>query len=114
MDKLPNAEKAVIPAEKLSEYVLNPEHPVGKNKAVLFDMLLGLTAIHADELSTAIRNAVLVNPAQFTREDEYGKRYEVSFDFFRNGRKCVILTAWIIPKNEGIPRLTTCYIKQSK
>lgn len=114
MDKLPNAEKAVIPAEKLSEYVLNPEHPVGKNKAVLFDTLLGLTAIHADELSTAIRNAVLVNPAQFTREDEYGKRYEVSFDFFRNGRKCVILTAWIIPKNEGIPRLTTCYIKQSK
>jgi hypothetical protein len=38
---LPNYRNAVIPREKLEGYVLNPMHPVGKNKAIVFKSALG-------------------------------------------------------------------------
>ncbi len=37
--RLPNAEKAVIDAEKLRDYLLSPSHPVGRFKAVFFASL---------------------------------------------------------------------------
>lgn len=38
---LPNVEKAIINPNKLTEYALNPEHPVGGNKAKVFESALG-------------------------------------------------------------------------
>jgi hypothetical protein len=38
---LPNHESAVIPVEKLVEYCLNPAHPIGKHKAIVFRSVLG-------------------------------------------------------------------------
>jgi hypothetical protein len=38
--KLPNADRAHIDREKLVNYVLNPEHPYGKNKAVVLNQRL--------------------------------------------------------------------------
>ena len=37
---LPNLEKATIDPRKLTEYALNPEHPVGGNKAKVFESTL--------------------------------------------------------------------------
>jgi len=38
---LSNHEGAVIPVEKLVEHCLNPAHPVGKHKAIVFRSVLG-------------------------------------------------------------------------
>ena len=38
---LPNYKEAVIPPEKLEKYALDPTHPVGKNKAIVFKSALG-------------------------------------------------------------------------
>lgn len=108
---LPNIEFAYIPSEKLAGYALNPDHPVGKHKAAVFESVLGMTAKDADELETAILKAIKENKANPTRLDEYGQRYEVEFEYERNGRKVVILTSWILEPDELAPRLTSCYIK---
>jgi len=41
--RLPNSELAVVQLRKLSEYCLNPNHPLGKHKAAQFKLKLGLT-----------------------------------------------------------------------
>lgn len=43
MDFLPNADKAVVPLEKLLGYSLDSSHPVGKHKARVFASALGMT-----------------------------------------------------------------------
>ena len=37
MTILPNVDEAIIPIEKFTKYALDPRHPVGKNKAIVFE-----------------------------------------------------------------------------
>ena len=111
MERLPNAEIAVIPVEKLRDYSLNPAHPIGKHKARVFESVLGLTAKDFLILLDAINSAILTHPAQKTRLDEFGQRYQVEFELEHKGGKAVVLTAWIIETDDFQPRLTSCYIK---
>jgi hypothetical protein len=59
--KLPNKDKAVLPPEKLRDYVLSSTHPVGKFKAAFFQSL-GDTAENWKRPETDIR-ALLENGA---------------------------------------------------
>ncbi len=108
---LPNAEFAHIPLEKLRHYALDPSHPIGRHKAKVFAAVLGLTADDSENLRDIIQTAILKNKAAKTRLDEHGQRYEVKFELERNGRRAVILTAWIIEPDDFQPRLTSCYIQ---
>ncbi|MDX6494137.1 MAG: hypothetical protein QOE17_123, partial [Gaiellales bacterium] len=42
MDLLPRASEAIVPAEKLVDYCLDPEHPQGTHKARVFLSALGI------------------------------------------------------------------------
>jgi len=111
MSRLPNAELAYVPMEKLVNYALSKNHPVGKHKAVVFETVLGITAEDAEFLRDKILEAVLVNDAAPTRRDVFGSRFQVEFDLERDGRVACIITAWILETDEISPRMTTCYIK---
>ncbi len=111
MPVLPNAKHAFVPMEKLVDYVLNPEHPVGKHKAAVFEVVLGITVVDADYLRDTILEAVLTQEAIPTKLDEFGQRYQMEFEVERNGRSATILTSWILEHSEHSPRLTSCYIK---
>ncbi|WP_370447974.1 DUF6883 domain-containing protein [Lactobacillus sp. CBA3606] len=43
MELLPRYQAAIIPVPMLRDYALNPEHPVGKNKAIVFNSSWGYT-----------------------------------------------------------------------
>lgn len=96
--------------EKLTEYVLNPEHPVGKHKAFVFEALLGITASEAWFLQEKILEAVQTAEAVLLREDKFGTRYRIEFNLERNGRTAVVVAGWILEKHSDSPRLTSCYI----
>jgi hypothetical protein len=51
---LPNFNNAKIDPRKLTEYALNPEHPVGGNKAKVFESALGYNKSNADVLMKQI------------------------------------------------------------
>lgn len=108
---LPNAEKAIINAEKITNYVLSLEHFEGKNKARVFASVLGLTKLNAADLIKAIREAIVRTEAVMKSESEYGTKYTVDFRFTFNNKTCTIRTGWIVEKKDTIPRLITCYIK---
>lgn len=107
---LPNSHVAIVDIQKLRDYCLNAEHPTGKHKARVFASALGLTADNADELRDAILEAARSLPATPTESDRFGQRYVLDFHWQGSSDGPVIRTAWIIRSDDGIPRLTTCFV----
>jgi hypothetical protein len=112
--KLPNAERAVIPIEKLRDYSLNPNHPEGKHKARVFLEKLGLKAEDAERLRNLILEAIVTTEATEQQPTSYGRRFIVDFEVRSDQQLVVSLvlvrSAWIIRNDEDFPRLTTCFI----
>ncbi len=82
-----NAEQAIIDGRKLADYALNPSHPVGGNKAKVFEKALGYTKDNADQLLAKIRQGVKDNPALAGKVDEFGRRYNRRHSRRRTGGK---------------------------
>lgn len=57
MDKLPNAEKAFIDLNKLVGYCLNPQHPEGQHKALVFKSALNIGLNDVTPLKSALLQA---------------------------------------------------------
>jgi hypothetical protein len=111
MALLPNHTRAFIAIEKLSDYCLNPFHPVGKDKAMVFKSALNLTEQDADYLRDLILKGLAENEAVSGIQDQYGIRYSVDIKIRNLDKEVEIRTGWIIKKGEKFPRFTTCYIK---
>jgi hypothetical protein len=108
--RLPNGNQAIIDSDKLYKYCLDVEHDEGRHKALLFRELLGITPENAGLLLAALAKAAAVDDARRGRNDRYGQRYVVDFEFTGPAGTAVIRSAWIVPPQETVPRLVTCYI----
>ncbi len=113
-NKLPNGKRAIVPLEKLTEYALNPQHPVGKHKARVFKAALGLTIEDALMLQQQLQNVALANDAQPALTNAYGKRFVIDFLMTTDDSSATIRSAWIVLNGEDFPRLTTCYVIEDK
>jgi hypothetical protein len=109
--KLPSGENAIVEAEKLIDYCLNPHHLRGKHKARVFATALGFTAENVELLRQALLAAAAIGDAQPAVSDEFGNRYVLDFEAKGPGGVGVIRTAWIVRRGESSPRLTSCYVK---
>jgi hypothetical protein len=107
---LPNYQQATIDLQKLRNYVLNENHPVGKYKAKVFKAVLFITSEDAELLRTKILEKLSLSEAMEKSSDNYGKRYTVDLIIRNLDREAVVRTAWIILKQESTPKLITCYI----
>lgn len=107
-----NADKALIDPRKLMSYVLNPAHPVGGNKAKVFEAALGFTQSNADDLIAKIKIGVVSYPAQLLQKDNFGQRMAVDLPITgENGNTAIVRTGWIYVNDSNIPRLTTVFVK---
>ena len=107
--RLPNGRRATIRPEKLTEYVLNPAHPVGKHKARLFAGLLGITAHNPEPLRQALQEAAASLEAVQGKADRFGSRYSVDFSMEGPRGTFVVRSAWIVREGRP-PDLVTCFI----
>ncbi|RXO32742.1 RHS repeat-associated core domain-containing protein [Salmonella enterica] len=108
---LNNAEKAVIDPRKITEYALNPEHPVGKNKARVFESALGMNKTHADDLIAQIKQGVQDMPAIPGTVDQFGSRFSVDIPTVGPTGTATVRTGWIVKEGTDIPVLTTLFVK---
>ena len=108
--KLPNGDRADL-GPKLEEYVLNPRHRDGRQKARVFESALGITLADPSPLRQAILAAAATSDEVEARGDNgYGDVYVLRFPLQTVKGSAVILTAWIVRHGEDVPRLTTCSI----
>jgi len=106
--KLPNASDAIIPREKLRDYVLSESHPVGRFKAAYFASL-GYSRDQWQALERDIRN-LLHEDARESVATVHGRKYEVRGEIVGpNGRAGKVMTVWIILESEELPRFITAY-----
>lgn len=109
--KLPNAERAVVEIEKLTVYSLNPEHEVGKHKAVVFKVALGITLDDADSLRELILRRVAEEEATAGPPSPFGAKYVLDMEVTRGELAAIICTTWIVERGTDFPCLTSCYVK---
>ena len=109
---IPNVGNASIDSRKLTDYALNPEHPVGGNKAKVFESALGYNKSNAEEFMQQIYEKLPGGRATLGKLDEFGQRYTVDISITGpNGNTVEVRTGWIIKKASDTPALTTIFVK---
>lgn len=108
--RLPRAEEAAVPREKLEDYALSLSHERGKHKARVFASALGITAADWRYLRDQILDAINSAPVRGTRVTPFGVAYEllITIDGL-NGATHPIVTTWIVEGDEP-PRLTSTWV----
>ena len=106
--KIPGAERAVLEAAKVRDYLLSPQHRVGSAKARFFTEL-GFDhqnwTVLQDELHRFAQQE-----AQLGGATQFGQKYVVLGTIQGpSGRSAPIVVVWIILNGEDFPRLVTAY-----
>jgi len=91
---------------------LNSKHPVGGNKARVFESALGYNQSNANDLIKQVYEKLPQSKAILGKLDQYGQRYTVDIPITGpNGNTVDVRTGWIIGEDSIIPKLTTIYVK---
>lgn len=105
--RLPSGHLAIIDPSKVRDYLLSPEHLVGRHKAAFFNAL-GYTRERWRELEDAFRRLIATEEAVPGKPSDFGDKYEVRGTLERSaGRRGEVVTVWIILAGETVPRFIT-------
>jgi hypothetical protein len=109
---LPRASAAEVPEEKLRDYVLSPEHPLGRHKARVFAATLGIGRDDWAYLRDQIQARLAESPVTAIRpKPPHGVEYEIRMTIEGlNGESHPVVTGWLVPDVEP-PRLVTAYVE---
>jgi hypothetical protein len=109
---LPNYQRAVIPRIKVEGYVLDPTHPVGKHKGIVFKSALGFEQSDWEMLRNSIIAELPYHEAIQGTTDQYCTRYNVTMPITGpNGRTLDVTTAWKIETGKDYPSFVTAIVK---
>jgi len=109
--RLPNCHKALVEIEKLRDYSLNPNHPVGKHKARVFKAALEITLEDAEWLRERALEIALSDNARRSAASVFGDKYVIDSVLGHEGMSAIVRFTWIIEFGRDFPRLTSCYVK---
>jgi hypothetical protein len=110
--RLPNADQATIPPEKLRDYLLCPDHAEGAHKARVFSAALGIDRSDWEYLREQILARLVSSEIGEVRMGgAFGVRYGVPMLIEGlNGETHEIITAWIVDREDDPPRFITAYV----
>ena len=107
--KLPNAERATVPRDKIVRYLLNPAHPVGGSKARFF-LEHGFSAAEWSRLASALQQHARENEISETEQTKHGTRFVVDGPLIApDGTILNVRTAWYIDAGGAAPRFVTAH-----
>ena len=105
---LPNADRAVIDDAKVRDYLLSPEHPIGRAKARFFGRL-GFRRDRWRDLRDALLALAQAGSASRTSVGVFGQKYVVRGTIQGPAGQAVVVTVWIVLRGEDFPRFLTAY-----
>lgn len=107
--KLPNAQLATVPEQKVTHYLLNPAHPVGGSKAAFF-LRHGFTVLEWVLLKEALLRHASANEVVDMEQTPYGVRYVVDGPLTAPGGTSLNLrSAWYIYPGSDAPCFVTAH-----
>src|SRR5436305_1841178 len=111
--KLPNGSRANVDIQgKLLGYCLNRSHRRGRNKALIFEAVLGVTPENAQILRDALLGAAAHLDAKIKDQSDDATKYEIVLPVTGPRGTALVVSGWVIEAGDEIPRLTTCYVKR--
>jgi hypothetical protein len=109
MRKLPEADRAIIDVAKVRDYLLSPEHPVGRFKATFFASV-GYVRRDWERLRQELVSVAVAGDATPGQPSAFGEKYEVRGSIMGpTGRRFAVVTVWIVLRGESVPRFVTAY-----
>jgi len=112
MKILPNIERAVIDERKVRDYLLNPEHAVGRHKARVIAAATGFRREDYQLLIDQIRSRLSLHEAVLVREYHGRALYHVDIPVTGPRGTAILRTGWIYEVDENAPRFTTAFIRR--
>lgn len=103
----PDFEHPEFDDRKLTEYALNPDHPVGKNKARVIESATGLGKDDAPSVKQQILDQVGDGEPVVGKMDQHGSRWNKDVTLTGPNGTIVVRTAWIVDASTGKTRLVT-------
>jgi hypothetical protein len=109
LNKLPNAENAIIEESKVIGYLLNFSHPNGWSKAKFFSQL-GFNLSNWPELIQSLRLHIDRAEVFSIQQTTFGTKYVLQGEFSSvKGKTYLLRTVWFVGYNEDTPKLVTAY-----
>jgi hypothetical protein len=106
---VPNADRAIITAEKLTAYLLNASHKRGGAKARLL-LSVGYRSDDPLSLDSDLRTQHLSRSVTRTSENPYGAVYEIEGPIETPSGKTVrFCSVWQVDTGTDVPRFITMY-----
>lgn len=107
MPKSPRGSSAIVDQAKLVDYLLNPDHLIGRAKCRFLDSC-GFQRADRVRLEGAILAHAVANECVEINQTPYGKSYAVVGPLIApDGRGPVVRVVWFIREGEDVPRLVT-------
>jgi hypothetical protein len=107
--KLPNHDQAIVPREKVVNYLLSTSHRDGHSKATFFS-IYGFSVAAWQTLADALRLHAADYEVAKIESSPYGTRYVIEGELNApDGRVPMVRVVWFIDTGGSIPRLATAY-----
>jgi hypothetical protein len=107
--RLPGADRAFVDAAKVRDYLLSSSHPVGRFKAVFF-AALGYRAGEWRRLAADLVRLASDGEVVRATSSAFGQKYEVRGSLRGpSGREAMVVSVWIIPDGQDVPRFVTAF-----
>jgi len=105
---LPNPDRALVEPAKVRDYLLSPEHPVGRFKATVFNAVGyqrdAWEVLQADLIQTARLDAAV------EAQTPFGHKYAIRTILHGPSRsELAVVVIWLVRRGEDFPRLVTVY-----
>jgi hypothetical protein len=112
--KLPNHEKAIVPREKIVDYLLSFIHKDGRGKAEFFTRF-GFAAEHWEVLAGALKRHAAEHEVNKIEASPFGMRYIIEGDLSTpDERQPTVRVVWFIENESDAPQLATAYPLKGK
>jgi hypothetical protein len=107
--KLPNRHEAIVPKEKVADYLLSMAHPRGRDKARFFERF-GFAASAWEALAVALRAHAAEHEVADQDDSPFGTWYTIEGELETpSGRRPLVRSVWFIDAGAAGPRFVTAY-----
>lgn len=107
--KLPQGSLAIIPLQKLTDYLLSENHPIGGSKATFFRRC-GFDDSNVDLFVKGLRAIAREKNTVDIVASPHGTKYVVDGELETpRGSSVTVRTIWILERGQDRPRFVTAY-----